>query len=559
VSGYTGNTVLASATVLGSTGGAALPAAAVLPTSSIALEDYEGVLVQVQNAVCTSTTLGLGEWEANDGSGAVRIGVAGFPSTPTLGTAYDVAGCATFASGVRKLEPRGPADVVWAGDDFAPVLDAVSVTSDSTVLVTFSEDVEATSAGTPAAYSIPGLTVQGAARDATLHDQVTLTVSPMSPLTYTLTVDGVEDLYGNAMSSVALAFDYVDTAPPAGYYDSAEGLTGEALRSALHFVIAGHTPVPYSSTWTSFETTDNKPNGKVWDIYSDVPGGTPPYEYTFGVDQGGIGGVEGTGYNREHTWPQSWFGGSVSPMESDLFQLYPTDNYVNNRRGSDPYGEVDFPSWTSLNGSRIGNCSYPGFSGVAFEPIDAYKGDVARNYFYMSARYYLQDAGWPGSAMASGAELLPWAAAMLLEWHALDPVSRKELERNGTIWGMQGNRNPFIDRPEFAERMLSEAIAAVPAAGGTPAFALGQNAPNPFGPATRIPFAAPPGAGVRLSIHDVSGRLVARVVDGPVRGGWQEVVWDARDRAGVPVAAGVYFYRFESGDRRETRRMILIR
>jgi len=276
------------------------------------------------------------------------------------------------------------------------------------------------------------------------------------------------------------------------------------------------------------------------------------------VDQGGVGGVEGTGYNREHTWPQSWFGGSVAPMESDLFQLYPTDNFVNNQRGSDPYAEVDFPTWTSLNGSRKGNSSTPGYVGPAFEPIDAYKGDVARNYFYMTTRYYLDDAGWPGSAMTSGADLLPWAVDLLLEWHAADPVSRKELERNGTIWGIQGNRNPFIDRPEFAALMLSDAVSAMDGE-PAPVFALGTNAPNPFGSVTRIPFAAPAGTSVRLSIYDVSGRLVATLVDGPARAGRQDVMWDSRDRGGAPAASGIYFYRFEAGDRRETRRMVLLR
>jgi endonuclease I len=558
LTGYTDNTVLSSAAVTASAAGAALPAAVVLPTSSLALEDYEGVLVQVQSAVCTNASLGQGEWEADDGSGPVRVGAAGYPFSPTLGTAYDVAGCATFESGVRKLHPRGAADVVWAGDAFAPVLETVGVLSDSTVLVVFSEEVDPTTAESAGNYSVPGLTVLAAARNATNPDEVTVTVTPMSPQTYTLTVDGVEDLFGNAASSVALNFDFVDTAPPAGYYDPAEGLTGDALRTALHFLIDGHTPVPYASTWTSFQTTDNKPNGKVWDIYSDVPGGTPPYEYTFGVDQGGVGGVEGTGYNREHTWPQSWFGGSVSPMESDLFQLYPTDNFVNNQRGSDPYAEVAFPAWTSLNGSRKGNSSTPGYTGPAFEPIDAYKGDVARNYFYMTTRYHLQDAGWPGSAMTSGADLLPWAVDLLLEWHAADPVDRKELERNGTIWGIQGNRNPFIDRPELAALMLSDAVGA-PAGEWVPVFALGRNAPNPFGPVTRIPFAAPAGTRVRLSVYDVSGRLVATLVDGPAGAGPQEAVWDARDRDGTPASAGVYFYRFEAGERRETRRMVLLR
>ena len=136
-----------------------------------------------------------------------------------------------------------------------------------------------------------------------------------------------------------------------------------------------------------------------------------------------MGGVEGTGYNREHSWPQAWFGGGIPPMESDLFQLYPTDNFVNNQRGSFPYGEVDSPTWTSLNGSKLGPCSYPGYSGTAFEPIDGYKGDFARSYFYMTTRYYLEDGAWPGSDMTDGADLLPWAVDMLLEWHVEDPVS----------------------------------------------------------------------------------------------------------------------------------------
>ncbi|HMB68937.1 MAG TPA: endonuclease, partial [bacterium] len=516
------------------------------------------VLVEVQSAVCTATAVGQGDWEVDDGSSPVRIGAAGTPFTPTLGTAYDVTGCATLESGSRKLHPRSASDVVWAGDAFAPVLETASVLSDSTVLVVFSEEVEPGTAENTGNYVIPGLTVLAAARNATFPDEVTLTVTPMSPQTYTLTVDGVEDLFDNALSSLMLNFDFVDVNAPPGFYDSAEGLDGDALRSALHFVIDNHTPVPYASTWTSFETTDNKPNGKVWDIYSDVPGGTPPYEYTFGVDQGGIGGVEGTGYNREHTWPQSWFGGSLAPMESDLFQLHPTDNYVNNQRGSDPYAEVAAPTWTSLNGTRKGNSSTPGYTGPAFEPIDEYKGDVARNYFYMSARYYLQDGAWPGSAMTSGATLLPWAVDLLLAWHTADPVDRKELERNGTIWGMQGNRNPFIDRPEFAALMLSDAVG-VPLEHAVPIFSLGQNAPNPFGPVTRIPFAAPAGARVRLSVYDVTGRLVVRLVDGPAGVGPQEIVWDARNGDGSPASAGIYFYRFEAGDARETRRMVLLR
>ncbi|NNE43490.1 MAG: T9SS type A sorting domain-containing protein [Gemmatimonadetes bacterium] len=557
ISGYTANTLLAQTQVLATAAGA-VPSATVINSLGMSAENHEGVLVTVPSVECTNPALGLGEWEVDDGSGAGRVGDLGYAFTPTLGTVYDVTGVGTYTDGDYKVEPRSAADVIWVADAFAPVINVVTVTSDSTLLVSFSEDLDLASSETAGNYSIPGLTVGGATQVSGSAHQVVLDVSPMSPTTYTLTATGVEDLFGNATSGAMLAFEYVDTAPPAGYYDPAEGLTGVALQSALHDIIDMHTVIPYSSTWTSFMTTDDKPNGKVWDMYSDIPGGTPPYEYTFGVDQGGVGGMEGTGYNREHSWPQSWFGGSVSPMDSDLFLLYPTDNYVNGQRGSFPFGEVLTPSWTSLNGSELGSNTYPGYVGTVFEPIDAYKGDFARTYFYMSTRYYQEDAGWPGSPMATGSQMLPWAVAMMLDWHAADPVSQKEINRNGTVFEMQFNRNPFIDRPEFVDLIWSPALSTGPVVAPL-AFELLPNAPNPFASATRISFALPSAAHARLSVYDAAGRRVATLWDGMAERGRHDVVWDSRNVAGRPVAAGVYFYRIDAGDHRETRRLVVLR
>jgi len=237
---------------------------------------------------------------------------------------------------------------------------------------------------------------------------------------------------------------------PPGYYNSAENLSGTALQQALHNIIDNHTVVSYASLWTWFRQTDKKPNGKVWDMYSDIPGGTPPYEYTFTTNQCGNYNSEGDCYNREHSWPESWFGGG-SPMSSDIFHLYPTDGWVNNKRGNYPFGEVGTATWTSLNGSRLGNCVSTGYSGTVFEPRDEYKGDLARTYFYMATRYYGEDSGWPGSPMTSGSQPLPWAMTQLFLWHLADPVSQKELNRNDSIYAnIQHNRNPFIDHPEYA-------------------------------------------------------------------------------------------------------------
>ncbi len=238
--------------------------------------------------------------------------------------------------------------------------------------------------------------------------------------------------------------------PPAGYYDSASGLTGEALRTALHDIIDGHTILANSALWNAFALTDRKQNNTVWDIYSDVPDGTPPYEFMFVSDQCGNYGAEGDCFNREHTFPQSWFDGAP-PMDTDLFHLYPTDAWVNQKRANWPYGTVSSPTWTSMNGSKLGPCNYPGCSGTVFEPIDGYKGDLARGYFYMLTRYLGNTQTWPCPMLFNG-EFLPWAEAMLLEWHLDDPVSQKEVDRNNRIFtNLQGNRNPYIDNPEWVQ------------------------------------------------------------------------------------------------------------
>lgn len=243
---------------------------------------------------------------------------------------------------------------------------------------------------------------------------------------------------------------------PSGYYDDAAGLSGEQLKTALYHIIKGHDSQSYNSLWTHFQTTDKKPNGKVWDMYSDVPGGTPPYEYTFGSDQCGNYGGEGDCYNREHSFPKSWFN-EGSPMNTDLFHLVPTDGYVNGMRGNYPFGEVSSAQWTSLNGSKRGSNSTSGYSGIVFEPIDAYKGDFARAYFYMATRYENVIHNWDNNNENADAVLdgttypvfEDWYLDLMIAWHNADPVSQKEIDRNNDIYDIQDNRNPFVDHAEW--------------------------------------------------------------------------------------------------------------
>ncbi len=247
-------------------------------------------------------------------------------------------------------------------------------------------------------------------------------------------------------------------AQPAGYYTSADGKTGEELQQALHDIIDDHTVKSYDYLWTAFYTTDERADGFVWDMYSDNPEGTNPYDYTFGTEQCGNYSGEGSCYNREHSFPKSWFG-DIPPMNSDLFHLYPTDGYVNGKRSNYPYGETDNPTWTSRNGSKLGPCSIAGYTGTVFEPIDAYKGDFARTYFYMATRYFGEDGSWPGSPMVDGAQPLAWARAMLIQWHNEDPVSQKEIDRNNAVYAIQGNRNPYIDHPEYVSQLYGGNIS----------------------------------------------------------------------------------------------------
>jgi len=262
--------------------------------------------------------------------------------------------------------------------------------------------------------------------------------------------------------------------PPADYYNNASGLNGQALQQALHVIISeNHEPVTYGSLWTHFQTTDVKPNGKVWDIYSDLPG-NPPYEYTFVDDQCTdiSAPYENYCYNREHSWPRSWYGpggNEILPMHTDLFHLYPVDAWVNELRSNHPYGEVNAPTTTTQNGGKLGLNTTPAYSGIVFEPIDEYKGDLARTHLYMATRYMDQIASWAqffaAQAILDGSShpaFKPWYIDLLISWHEADPVSQKEIDRNNAVFAIQGNRNPFIDHPEYVNYIWGTGLAGEP-------------------------------------------------------------------------------------------------
>lgn len=237
---------------------------------------------------------------------------------------------------------------------------------------------------------------------------------------------------------------------PSGYYDKCEGKTGQALLEALCTTISSHTTVSYSGLWELYKTSDIDENGLIWDMYSTK-------RWTPGKEQCGNYSSIGDCYNREHSFPKSWFN-DASPMVSDAFHIYPTDGKVNGQRGNYPFGECANGSYVASSGSikalgRLGASTFSGYTDKVFEPDDMYKGDFARSYFYMAACYNDKIASWSSPMLAGNKypAFTTWAVNLLLKWTRMDEVSDKELKRQEVVYGSQKNRNPFIDHPELAE------------------------------------------------------------------------------------------------------------
>ena len=240
-------------------------------------------------------------------------------------------------------------------------------------------------------------------------------------------------------------------APPASYYTNANGKTSDALRVALQDIIKGHTVVSYDNLNMLYIASDSHPDGSLWDMYSTC-------SWQHNQKKCGNYSTVCDCYNKEHSVPQSWFS-SKSPMVSDAFHVYPTDGKVNGQRSNYPFGECTGGKTLTADAlGRLGTSTFSGFSGTVFEPVDDYKGDFARTYFYMATRYANQCESWGNHFSTANNGLTAYSVDLFLKWHRQDPVSEKERVRNDAIYGInnttgykQGNRNPFIDYPCLAE------------------------------------------------------------------------------------------------------------
>lgn len=255
--------------------------------------------------------------------------------------------------------------------------------------------------------------------------------------------EGVEPL----LAKVSAQAHHVDT------YDSLTfNKWAEDLKAALHGIIDEHNVLSYDAARDNMyghidndsSCTECPETGCVECVYTGRIG-------CFNTRAG----ANDNSFNCEHTWPSSFFC-TASPMYTDIFHLYPTDSNANNIRGNLDFGVVTTPNW-SQGGSKRGLDLY---GQDVFEPRDAHKGNLARTHFYFTVRY-AESRRDSCSSYVDAAKM----EAHFRNWHVSDPVDSAEQQRNEDICALQLNRNPFIDHPEFVDRISSFfSTATAPAA-----------------------------------------------------------------------------------------------
>lgn len=236
-----------------------------------------------------------------------------------------------------------------------------------------------------------------------------------------LVSDGQNQGYGYAVADIRAIFSAEYFSPSRADYSKADGLYNRDLKEELYNLVKDHVCLGYTGIRQKmFGEIDNE-SGKVRCVY------TARWVQTSGIP-------DPNDMNTEHTWPKS-MGASEDPAKSDLCHLFPTDSYANSKRGNYPFGVVTVVHW-SKEGSSLGENEN---GSIVFTPRADHRGNVARAIFYFSIRYRL--------AVPDEEE------SVLKRWNSDDPVDAKERARNDGIAKYQKKRNPFIDHPEYVDRI----------------------------------------------------------------------------------------------------------
>src|SRR5574338_874145 len=225
------------------------------------------------------------------------------------------------------------------------------------------------------------------------------------------------------------------------YDASTFNLYDAQLKSALTLLVSNHTSLGYNLARDKMfmEIDNQKVNGQgaTENTLECVYTGRLAVGYTSRT----VAQNPPYNFNTEHTWPQSNFN-EAEPMKSDLYHLYPTDITANGIRSNYPFGKVVSNITWQNGGSKLGTNN---LGQIVFEPRDVHKGDVSRSMFYFITRYPTNYGGF----------FTQTQEAVFKEWNKLDTVGTVEAARNNAIALLQMKRNPYIDHPEFVDRIYS--------------------------------------------------------------------------------------------------------
>lgn len=230
------------------------------------------------------------------------------------------------------------------------------------------------------------------------------------------------------------------------YYADAQGLQGQSLKSALNLIIRDHVKLSYANTWQALMQSEEDPNNSA-NLILFYSGRSVDKQFRSGLED------SPDAWNREHIWPKSHgFPSQSQHAYTDLHHLRAVDASINSSRSNTDFAMGGTPLEEAPENLRATD---------SFEPRNAVKGDVARMIFYMDVRYQGADnsetpdlfivdqVGTPSGQPVLG------KLCTLLEWHVKDPVSMSERQRNQVIYDIQGNRNPFIDKPDWANSIYA--------------------------------------------------------------------------------------------------------
>ncbi len=232
------------------------------------------------------------------------------------------------------------------------------------------------------------------------------------------------------------------TDPLALYYKDAQGLTGDTLKAALNNIISTHRKLQYREVWDVLSEAhkDLATTGNIVLLYSGRSQPITRNSSNNNSDQ--------DAWNREHVWARSHaLGRTGNPgPATDTHNLWPTDASINNSRASKDFDNGGTPHHEAADTFSDGD---------SWQPRDGVRGDVARTMFYMAVRYEGEsnepDLMLVDTTNTSGPKF--GKLCTLLAWHVEDAVSENERRRNNVIHQVQGNRNPFIDHPDWVNEI----------------------------------------------------------------------------------------------------------